>query len=161
MADFLGDAMALDGGQPAIDDDVKFASLSVAEPAQGNVVRRQHARYGAGCRFDQFHRRRIDGIHHPPPHIAGRAPNHYQNRKADPEADQWVGERKAQPTPMAPASTPSEVKPSAHACRPSATNAAEPISRPTRMRKIATSSLPRKPMAAAAATQPKLHSGCG
>ena len=37
-------------------------------------------------------------------------------------------------TPSAPAATASEVKPSVRACRPSATRAAEPILRPTRIR---------------------------
>jgi hypothetical protein len=37
-------------------------------------------------------------------------------------------------TPSAAATTASDVKPSVRACRPSATSAAEPMRRPTRMR---------------------------
>ena len=37
-------------------------------------------------------------------------------------------------TPTAPITTASEVKPSVRACSPSATSAADPIRRPTRMR---------------------------
>ena len=37
-------------------------------------------------------------------------------------------------TPIAPSTTASEVNPSVRACRPSATSAAEPIRRPTRIR---------------------------
>ena len=56
-------------------------------------------------------------------------------------------------TPIAPTSTASEVRPSLRAWRPSATSAAEAISRPTRIRYRATSSLSRKPITAAMITQ--------
>ncbi|CAM62681.1 Hypothetical protein MAB_2600 [Mycobacteroides abscessus ATCC 19977] len=67
-----------------------------------------------------------------------------------------MGSAKGYPsaTPAAPSTTASDVKPSVRAWRPSATRAAEPILRPTRMRYRATSSLPRKPTTPAAATQP-------
>src|SRR5215204_239894 len=55
-------------------------------------------------------------------------------------------------TPMAPMRTAREVKPSTRECCPSAISAAEPISLPVRMRKMATASFPRKPITAAAPT---------
>jgi len=55
-------------------------------------------------------------------------------------------------TPPAPSSTARLVNPSVRACRPSATKAALPIRRPTRIRYWATTSLPAKPTTAAAAT---------
>ena len=69
-------------------------------------------------------------------------------------ASPTTGSASRQPsaTPPAPSSTASEVKPSVRACSPSAISAAEPISRPTRMRYRATHSLPMKPIIAAAAT---------
>ena len=42
--------------------------------------------------------------------------------------------RKPSPTPIAPITTARLVRPSVRACRPSATSAAEPISRPTLIR---------------------------
>ena len=47
------------------------------------------------------------------------------------------------------------------ACNPSATSAADPIRRPTRIRYTATSSLPANPMSPAAATHPRLLTGAG
>ena len=69
-----------------------------------------------------------------------------------------IGSAAGQPraTPAAPTTTASEVSPSVRACSPSATSAAEPIRRPTRIRYSATSSLPAKPMTPAAATQPEV-----
>ncbi len=54
--------------------------------------------------------------------------------------------------PSAPITTASEVKPSVRACNPSATKAADPICRPTRIRYRATSSLPANPITPATAT---------
>ena len=69
-------------------------------------------------------------------------------------ASPTAGSAQLQPAhaPAAAATTASEVKPSVRACRPSATRAAEPIRRPTRIRYRATSSLPTKPITPAAAT---------
>ena len=53
------------------------------------------------------------------------------------------------------------VSPSMRACRPSASSAALLISRPTRMRKRATISLPVKPIRAAAATTHTIFIGWG
>ena len=64
-------------------------------------------------------------------------------------------------SPATPSSTASEVNPSVRACRPSATRAAEPIFRPTRIRYRATSSLPVKPAHAATATAIRLLTGRG
>ena len=66
-----------------------------------------------------------------------------------------IGSARGQPSaaPAAPISTASEVKPSVRACSPSATSAAEPIDRPTRIRYRATHSLPMNPITAATATQ--------
>ena len=74
-----------------------------------------------------------------------------------------MGSRMGKPmaVPNAANSTASEVRPSVRACRPSATSAAEPILRPARIWSSATISLPRKPMMAAAASQPRLLNGCG
>ncbi len=65
-----------------------------------------------------------------------------------------MGSAQAQPaaTPAAASRTARLVNPSVRAWRPSATNAAEPIRRPTRIRYRATSSLPAEPTSAAAAT---------
>ncbi len=67
-----------------------------------------------------------------------------------PTSGSAIGKPRA--TPIAPATTASEVRPSVRAWYPSATSAAEPISRPTRIRYSATSSLPAKPTSPAAMT---------
>ena len=64
-------------------------------------------------------------------------------------------------TPIAPATTPSEVSPSARACAPSATSAAEPIAFPTRIRYSATVSFPTKPSAPAISTTHTWSIGAG
>jgi len=64
-------------------------------------------------------------------------------------------------TPIAPTTTASEVNPSVRACKPSATRAADPILRPTRIRYTATSSLPAKPIRPAAMTTHTYVTGCG
>ena len=63
--------------------------------------------------------------------------------------------------PPAPSRTARDVKPSVRACSPSATSAAEPILRPTRIRYRATSSLPANPASAAAATATRFDTGRG
>jgi hypothetical protein len=63
--------------------------------------------------------------------------------------------------PITPSTTASEVKPSVRECTPSATSAAEPIRRPTRIRWTASSSLPADPISAVARTQPRFVNGCG
>ena len=63
--------------------------------------------------------------------------------------------------PAAPAMTASEVNPSVRACWPSATKAAEPILRPTRIRYPATSSFPANPTRPATATTHGCVIGCG
>ena len=63
--------------------------------------------------------------------------------------------------PPTPSSTASDVKPSARACRPSATSAAEPIRRPVRIRYRATAALPVNPINAAPATAIKSDTGRG
>ena len=74
-----------------------------------------------------------------------------------------TGSAQSQPTatPPAPSRTASEVKPSVRACSPSATSAAEPILRPTRIRYRATSSLPVNPISAAIATASRSDTGRG
>ena len=74
-----------------------------------------------------------------------------------------TGSAQSQPsaTPPTPSSTASEVNPSVRACSPSATRAAEPILRPTRIRYRATSSLPVNPTSAARATAIRLDTGRG
>lgn len=71
----------------------------------------------------------------------------------------------AQPQPIAappaPSRTASEVNPSARACSPSATSAADPIRRPALIRYRATSSLPANPATAAAATAASAETGRG
>jgi hypothetical protein len=64
-------------------------------------------------------------------------------------------------TPTAPTNTPSEVRPSVRACKPSATSAADPIRRPVRIRYCAATSFPRNPATAAIATQPNFSTSCG
>jgi len=74
-----------------------------------------------------------------------------------------TGSAQSQPiaTPPTPSSTAREVNPSVRACSPSATRAAEPISRPVRIRYRATSSLPVNPITAATATASRLVTGRG
>src|SRR5262249_58197054 len=63
--------------------------------------------------------------------------------------------------PPAPARTASDVNPSARACSPSATRAAEPIRRPAWIRYRATTSLAANPISAAAPTATSPVTGRG
>ena len=122
----------------------------------------EHARGRAQRRLDLVDQRRVDGVHQPPVDLAGGVLEHEQDRDGDEQADHRVGPVASRaPTPPAPSSTASEVKPSVRACRPSATSAAEPIRRPTPDAVRATSSLPTKPMTPATATAAGGRPCCG
>ena len=79
-----------------------------------------------------------------------------EDRGGNEQADDRVGKRVAEPHRRpAPKAPPGCVQPSTRAWYPSAISAALLISWPTRMRKMATASLPRKPMIEAAITAPR------
>ena len=64
-------------------------------------------------------------------------------------------------TPTVATTTPSDASPSVRAWSPSATSAADPILRPTRMRYAATASLPTNPTNPATSTSPVEVTPCG
>ena len=77
----------------------------------------------------------VDAVQQPPADVAGRCPTAGRQIAmviSRPTTGSASG--KPSPTPITPSTTASEVNPSVRACSPSATSAAEPIRRPTRIR---------------------------
>lgn len=84
VSHFLRDAMALDGGQLAVDRDMQLPALAMAEPTQRHVMHIQYVGDRARRALDLLDQHRIGSIHHALPHLACRANDDDQDRDANP-----------------------------------------------------------------------------
>src|SRR5664279_659799 len=154
MLRLVGDVVGRDQGQRLVDDDVALGAQRMADPAHAHLADIANSRSCPDDLLDPVHQGRVHGLQQPSEDLPSRLAEHGQNRNGDHQADDGV--REAEPEGDATgAEEYGETGPSVRACKPSATSAAEPIRRPTWMRYRATSSLPAKPITAAAATKPR------
>ena len=156
VAGVLGDAVGGGQGEVAVDFDLGLGVEAVADPADAQLRPRPRRRRPRPARPGPCSARAgstasMSRASTSP--AASRRTETMSTAMARPA----MASARSNPaaTPMAPARTPSELRPSVRAWRPSATRAAEPISRPTRIRYWATSSLPAKPTSEAAITAPR------
>jgi len=130
-----GDLVTVDDGEGGVDEqELPLGAHAVPDPAQAQRFDAPDSRHGVQAGLRGIEEGGVDGVHEAPPDIGDGPAQHEQDGDGDQDADDRVGEGKPAKTPRAPITTASEVKPSVRACKPSATSAAEPIVRPTRMR---------------------------
>ena len=128
------DLMGLDRAGTGIDDHLAFGAQMVPDPAQPDLADIEHSRRRTQRLLHLIDQGRINGVHQPPVDLAGRLPEHGQDRHRDQQADDRVG-----PVPPECHTGHSEQdrqrrEPIGAGMQPSATSAAEPILRPTRIR---------------------------
>ena len=130
------DAVGLGEAGGGVDVEFGVGVQAVADPAHLHAAHLDDAGFGGQRQFGG--RRRGAGStpsSNRREHVAYRGAQHGQDRHGDEQPDDRVGQREARARHRRrPEATASEVKPSVRACSPSATRAAEPIRRPTRMR---------------------------
>ena len=130
----VGEVVGGGEAEVGVDDDVGFGAQGVTDPADAQFPDVPDAGGGAQGAFGLVDQGRVDGVHQPGEDLAGRAAEHTEDCDGDDQPDDRVGEGEPEGDPAAPRSTARLVNPSVRACSPSATNAAEPIRRPTVMR---------------------------
>ncbi|CAM5338199.1 hypothetical protein SALBM311S_08110 [Streptomyces alboniger] len=129
-----GDGVRLTYRRLAVHDDRHLGAQPVPDPPQPQLAHAAHPFDLPYCPLGPVDQGRIDGVQHAPEHLARSVPQDQGDRGGDRQPHDRVGQLPAQRGAPAPNSTARDVNPSVRACSPSATRAAEPMERPTRIR---------------------------
>ncbi len=85
------DLVGLDRAGIGVDDDLAFGAQLVPDPPQPDLAHAEHARRRAQGLFHLIDQGRVDRVHQPPVDLAGRLPQHGQDRHRDQQAHDRVG----------------------------------------------------------------------
>ena len=118
-----------------VDGDLDLGVQLMSDPADLDRLHPTYAFRMSEVVLDQVDQGGVDGVHEPAVDLARGGAQHAEDGDGDEQPDDGVGPAasRARRRPRR-AARRGEVKPSVRACSPSATRAAEPIARPTRMR---------------------------
>ena len=115
VPDRLGDGMALERRQIAINGDVSRGLDPMADPTKSGAADLDDTRLGRRP-FNRVGQGRVDGVHEPAKDLDRRAFEDPQDRHRDQESDDRVGlGGEPRKIPSAPNTTASEVRPSVRA----------------------------------------------
>ena len=155
------DLVGLGHGQARVDMDGRLHVHAVAEPPDpyvGETLDAGHMRAGVDHLVDDA---RFHTVQHARQHGARRLPHDAENGEGDEDADDGIGERKAEPN----AESAGYYRQAGEAVDPGVVTVRDQrallIWRPTLMRSTATASLPTKPTRPATATQPSMRDRLG
>jgi hypothetical protein len=131
---FFGDGVGVGKAEVAVRDDFGFGSQLVPDPADADAVDGLDAVDRGQDPVHVVDQLGFNAVHEPPVDVAGGILEDEKNGDGDEQSDDGVGEPPAGGDTEGTDPTAREVRPSVRAWRPSATRAADPIWRPTRMR---------------------------